>query len=57
LIAKGILNEFADTLAARIDRGGDVGWRHPGEEFDGLVARGSWAMSVVQTTALDPKAG
>lgn len=29
---------------------GDEGLRHPGEVFDGLVA-GSWAMSVVQTTA------
>ncbi len=32
------------------------GLRHPGEEFDGLVAD-SWVMSVVQTTALDPNGG
>ena len=36
--------------------GGDEGWRHPGEEFHGGVA-GSWAMPVVQTTALDPNSG
>jgi hypothetical protein len=39
-----------------VTRPGAAGWRHPGEEFHGGNA-GSWAMSVVQTTALDPNSG
>jgi hypothetical protein len=34
-----------------------MGGRHPGEEFDGLVAGVAGVMSVVQTTALDPNSG
>ena len=42
--------------AGRHAAGSVHGLRHPGEEFDGLVAD-SWAMSVVQTTASDPNGG